>query len=83
MVTHQADRAEGLARADGVPTPDGVARASRVLRDEKRWETARADPALEMAAARYDGLTQIEDVLTPDQIAELDARIGGPRGVTP
>lgn len=76
-------RAEGLARADGVPTPDGVARASRVLRDEKRWESARADPALEMAAARYDGLTQIEDVLTPDQIAELDARIGGPRGVTP
>ncbi|NNJ68936.1 MAG: metal ABC transporter permease [Boseongicola sp.] len=76
-------RAEGLARADGVPTPDGVARASRVLRDEKRWETARADPALEMAAARYDGLTQIEDVLTSDQIDELDARIGGPREVTP
>lgn len=74
-------RTEGLARADGVPTENGIARASRVLRDEKRWETARADPALEIAAARYDGLTQIEDVLTSDQIAELDARIGGPKGL--
>ncbi len=76
-------RNAGLARADGVPTDDGIARASRVLRDEKRWETARADPALEMAAARYDGLTQIEDVLTSDQIADLDARIGGPKGIGP
>ena len=73
---------EGLARADGVPTDDGRARAARVLRDEKRWEVARSDPAFEMAAARYDGLTQLEDVLTPDQIALIDARIGGPREVT-
>ncbi|MEK6216235.1 MAG: metal ABC transporter permease, partial [Boseongicola sp.] len=72
---------EGLARADGVPTDDGRARASRVLRDEKRWEIARADPAFEMAAARYDGLTQIEDVLTDDQIREIDIRIGGPSAV--
>ena len=68
---------EGLARADGVATENGQARASRAHRDEKRWEIARATPALELAAARYDGLTQIEDVLTSDQIAELDARIGG------
>ncbi|MGI9388645.1 MAG: metal ABC transporter permease [Boseongicola sp.] len=73
---------EGLARADGVPTDDGRARGSRVLRDEKRWEIARADPAFEMAAARYDGLTQIEDVLTDDQIRELDGRIGPPTEVT-
>ena len=73
---------EGLARADGVATQDGAARASRAYRDEKRWEVARATPALELAAARYDGLTQIEDVLTPDQIAELDVRIGGPAAVT-
>lgn len=69
---------EGLARADGVPTEDGKARAARAHRDEKRWEIARGTPELELAAARYDGLTQIEDVLTSDQIAELDARIGGP-----
>ena len=65
-----------------MPTDDGRARAARVLRDEKRWEVARSDPAFEMAAARYDGLTQLEDVLTPDQIALIDARIGGPREVT-
>ncbi|CAN0591220.1 unnamed protein product [Ectocarpus sp. 12 AP-2014] len=73
---------EGLARADGVATEDGRARAARAHRDEKRWEIARATPELELAAARYDGLTQIEDVLTSDQIAELDIRIGGPAVVT-
>lgn len=73
---------EGLARADGVATNDGAVRATRAIRDEKRWEIARATPELELAAARYDGLTQIEDVLTSDQIAELDARIGGPEVVT-
>ena len=34
-----------------------------------------------VAAARYDGLTQIEDVLTTDQIGEIDARIGAPKGL--
>lgn len=73
---------EGLALADGVATEDGKARAARALRDEKRWEIARATPDLEMAAARYDGLTRIEDVLTTDQIQDIDARIGGPEAVT-
>ncbi|MEO9827064.1 MAG: iron chelate uptake ABC transporter family permease subunit [Paracoccaceae bacterium] len=72
---------EGLARADGVATEDGQARAARAHRDERRWEIARATPALELAAARYDGLTRIEDVLTTDQIAEIDIRIGGPEVV--
>ena len=71
----------GLARADGVATDEGKARAARALRDEKRWEIARGTPELELAAARYDGLTRIEDVLTADQIAEIDARIGGPEAV--
>lgn len=69
----------GLARADGVPTDTGAARASRALHDERRWEIARGTPEFELAAARYDGLTQLEDVLTPDQIAGIDARIGGLR----
>ena len=68
-------KAEGLARADGVATDDGKARAARAQWDEKRWEIARSTPELELAAARYDGLTRLEDVLTPDQIAEIDARI--------
>ncbi|MBT8416614.1 MAG: metal ABC transporter permease, partial [Silicimonas sp.] len=59
------------------------ARASQALRDEKRWEIARATPEFELAAARYDGLTQLEDVLTPDQIAGIDARIGRPQEVAP
>ena len=70
---------QGLARADGVATEAGSARAVRALRDERRWDIARGMPEFELAAARYDGLTRIEDVLTPDQIAGLDARISGPR----
>ncbi|MXQ06347.1 iron chelate uptake ABC transporter family permease subunit [Alphaproteobacteria bacterium GH1-50] len=73
--------AERLARADGVATDDGRARAARALRDETRWQVARRTPEFELAAARYDGLTQIEDVLTPDQIAQIDAQIGPPKGV--
>ncbi|TCL01273.1 manganese/zinc/iron transport system permease protein [Shimia isoporae] len=72
----------GLAHADGVATEDGKARAAKALRDEKRWEFVRADQAFESAAAMYDGLREIETVLTSDQIAEIDRRIGGPRGVT-
>ncbi len=71
----------GYARADGVPTGNGVSIASRALRDEKRWEVARATPELELAAARYDGLTRIEDVLTADQIEEIDRRIGLPEAL--
>jgi manganese/zinc/iron transport system permease protein len=74
-------KSEGLARADGVATDAGKARAARALRDEKRWEIARATPELELAAARYDGLTRIEDVLTADQIEDIDIRIGGPEVV--
>lgn len=69
----------GLARADGVATEAGAARAARALLDEKRWDVARAMPEFELASARYDGLTRLEDVLTPDQIEGIDARIGGPR----
>ena len=76
-------RRAGLARADGVATTEGRARAAKALRDEKRWEIVRADHAHEAAAALYDGLRDIETVLTPDQIADIDTRIGGPKGVTP
>ncbi len=75
-------KAEGLARPDGVPTEIGRARAARAQWDEKRWEIARATPEFELAAARYDGLTRLEDVLTPDQIAEIDARIAPPEAAT-
>lgn len=71
----------GLARADGVATELGRARAAKALRDEKRWEVVRADQSHEAAAALYDGLRDIETVLTKDQIADIDRRIGGPQEV--
>ncbi len=74
-------RRAGLARADGVATDDGRARAAKALRDERRWEIVRGDLAHEAAAALYDGLRDIETVLTRDQIAEIDRRIGGPQEV--
>ncbi len=72
---------EGLARPDGVATEAGRARASRALRDETRWQIARRTPEFELAAARYDGFTQIEDVLTADQIALIDSEMGGQKAV--
>ncbi|WP_170762888.1 metal ABC transporter permease [Ruegeria lacuscaerulensis] len=74
-------RRAGLARADGVATEAGKARAAKALRDEKRWEFVRADQAHEATAALYDGLRDIETVLTRDQIAEIDRRIGGPQEI--
>ncbi|WP_170515966.1 metal ABC transporter permease [Ruegeria atlantica] len=73
----------GLARADGVATEAGKARAAKALRDEKRWEIVRADQAHEATAALYDGLRDIETVLTRDQIADIDRLIGGPQEVQP
>ncbi|MDF9304364.1 iron chelate uptake ABC transporter family permease subunit [Tritonibacter mobilis] len=69
----------GLVRADGVATKAGQARAAKALRDERRWDILRRDQAQEAAAALYDGLREIETVLTPDQIAEIDRKIGTPR----
>ena len=75
-------RRQGLVRRDGVPTKAGKARAAKALRDEKRWDVVRSLEAHEVAAQRYDGLTEIEAVLTPDQIDEIDRIIGAPQGAT-
>ena len=74
-------RSAGLIRADGVATDAGRAQAARALLDERRWQLLRADPRHEAAAARYDGLTPLETLLTPDQIAELDRSLA-PEAVT-
>lgn len=71
-------RRERLIRRDRVPTEAGVAQAAKVLRDEKRWEIARRIHWDDAVAGQYDGLTPIEAVLTRDEIAEIDRRIGGP-----
>ena len=73
-------RRAGLIRADGVATETGKAQAARALLDERRWEILRADSRHEWAAARYDGLTPLERVLTPDQLVELDRSLR-PEGV--
>jgi len=72
---------EGLVRADGVPTDTGRALAAKALLDERRWAILRADRRNEIAAARYDGLIGIDSVLTPDQLRDIDARLGPPAGV--
>ncbi|NRB20999.1 MAG: metal ABC transporter permease [Rhodobacteraceae bacterium] len=74
-------RRGGMVRADGVATNIGKARAAKALRDERRWAVVRSDHAHEAAAALYDGLRQIESVLTQDQISEIDRHIGGPKEV--
>ena len=67
--------------ADGVATDSGRARAAKALLDEKRWEIVRADQAMEGAAALYDGMRALETVLTADQIAEVDAKLGRPEAL--
>jgi manganese/zinc/iron transport system permease protein len=74
-------RREGLIRPDGVATEAGRAQAARALRDERRWQVARQMHHDEAVVSRYDGLTPIEEVLAGDEIAEIDARIGGPAPV--
>lgn len=75
--------AEGLVRRDGVPTEAGRAQAAKIARDERRWDIAREIHQDAGLTGRYDGLTPIEQVFTPDEIAEFDARIGGPTPVAP
>lgn len=68
-------RRAGYIRPDGVATDPGRSQAARALLDERRWQILRADPRHEAAAAHYDGLTPLETLLTPDQIAELDSSL--------
>lgn len=74
-------RRERMIRPDGVATETGKAQAAKALRDEKRWEIVRSIYRDEAVSGRYDGLTPIEAVLTRDEIAEVDDRIGRPKPV--
>ncbi len=75
-------RRAGLAHADGVPTDAGRAQAAKALLDEMRWQIVLHDPAHFAATRRYDGLTALEEVLTADQLAAVDAALPGPRIAT-
>ena len=74
-------RREQLIRADGVATERGRAQAAKIARDERRWDVAREVHQDTGLTGRYDGLTPIETVFTPDEIADFDRRIGGPAPV--
>jgi manganese/zinc/iron transport system permease protein len=63
-----------------VPTDEGRNQAAQTLRDESRWQELRRVEELAELAPRDDGLTRIEDILTPDQIKLLDQRLN-PQGV--
>ena len=65
-------------RPDGVPTDAGRARAAKIARDERRWDIVRELHQDAGLTGRYDGLTPIEEVFTPDEIAEFDRRLGPP-----
>jgi manganese/zinc/iron transport system permease protein len=70
-----------LIRRDGVATEEGRATGAKALRDEKRWEVARQIHHDDALLGRYDGLTSIETVLTADEIADIDRRLGPPVAV--
>ncbi len=74
-------RQAGLIRRDGVPTAAGRAQAAKAARDEQRWAVVRETYQDTARSGRYDGITPIESVLTPDEIAEIDRRLGPPREV--
>lgn len=66
---------EGLIRPDGVATDKGRAAGAKIARDERRWSIARRVHHDTSLIGRYDGLTPIEEVFTPDEIAFFDTRI--------
>ncbi|WP_417811061.1 metal ABC transporter permease [Thalassospira alkalitolerans] len=65
-------RHSGMIRRDGVATLRGRIASQKAARDEARWAMARRILSDDSAVERYDGLTPIEDMMTPDQIDEID-----------
>lgn len=79
--TIAALRRAGYIRPDNVATEAGSKAAQDRARDAARWATLRRlrgdDPALEA----HDGMTDMTEILTTDQIAEIDAQRGHLRGI--
>lgn len=76
-------RNAGMIRADHVPTAFGRRAAAKILRDEALWSYARKMDKTGAVFGRYDGITPIEEVLTKDQIAALDAALPTPTLLEP
>jgi manganese/zinc/iron transport system permease protein len=73
--------AEGLIRPDGVPTEAGRRAGGAGVCATSAAGRCCGACRDEAAASLYDGLRDIETVLTPDEIAEIDRRLGGLREV--
>jgi DtxR family Mn-dependent transcriptional regulator len=72
----------GLVRSDGsgLPLTDaGRAYARRVIRSHRLWERYLADLTSVKPGDWHDAAELREHTLTPDAVAELDARMGHPR----
>ncbi|ASM73684.1 MULTISPECIES: metal ABC transporter permease [Roseobacteraceae] len=82
-LTQRLMEQRGLIRGDGVATQAGRAHAAKALLDEARWHVVRSDQTYAAAALHYDGLTEMNSVLTPDQIREIDARLPAPQVMLP
>ncbi|MCR9256402.1 MAG: metal ABC transporter permease [Alphaproteobacteria bacterium] len=73
-------RRGGYLNPDGTPTVNGRAAAAKAVLDEARWKVARSRRQLDRETGADDGLTRIETVLTPDQIADIDAQLALKKG---
>jgi manganese/zinc/iron transport system permease protein len=73
-------RQSGMIRPDGVATLRGKAASQKAAHDEARWAMARRILPDDSAIERYDGLTPIEDMMTQDQIDEIDRVIAEQTG---
>jgi len=65
----------GLIRRDGVTTDLGRRLAAEAIRDERRWEVAREVHRGHLSSADLMGLAPIDQVLTRDELAEIDRRL--------
>ena len=73
-------RQSGMIRPDGVATLRGKTASQKAAHDEARWAMARRILPDDSAIERYDGLTPIEDMMTQDQIDEIDRVIAEQTG---
>ncbi|MEM6743880.1 MAG: metal ABC transporter permease [Pseudomonadota bacterium] len=74
---------ENLIRPDGRLTDQGRAQAAKARLDEARWAEARRLRPQDLAARRHDGLADIETVLSPDALQEIDASLAGRPSASP
>ncbi|KZD05685.1 metal ABC transporter permease [Thalassospira xiamenensis] len=73
-------RQSGMIRPDGVATLRGKTASQKAAHDEARWAMARRILPDDSAIERYDGLTPIKDMMTQDQIDEIDRVIAEQTG---